>query len=131
MKMKMKMKKSFYIALSILFINCSLERDIAYIEKVQDPEFFQNAMQNLTDIIVYDIFSPPVASRVYLYPTIAAYEVMALKYPKKYNSLEIVKNISLLVGGKGGGGREDLAQGGGTEINKINDAIKYLYKIVN
>ena len=83
--MKMKMKKSFYIALSILFINCSLERDIAYIEKVQDPEFFQNAMQNLTDIIVYDIFSPPVASRVYLYPTIAAYEVMALKYPKKYN----------------------------------------------
>ena len=87
MKMKMKMKKSFYIALSLLFIKCSIERDIAYIEKVQDPEFFQNAMQNLTDIIVYDIFSPPVASRVYLYPTIAAYEVMALKYPKKYNSL--------------------------------------------
>ena len=85
--MKMKMKKSFYIALSLLFIKCSTERDIAYIEKVQDPEFFQNAMQNLTDIIVYDIFSPPVASRVYLYPTIAAYEVMALKYPKKYNSL--------------------------------------------
>ena len=50
---------------------------------------------------------------------------------KKYNSLEIVKNISLLVGGKGGGGREDLAQGGGTEINKINEAINYVYKLVN
>ena len=33
-------------------------------------------MQKLTDIIVYDIFSPPVASRIYVYPTIAAYEVL-------------------------------------------------------
>ncbi|MDG1761702.1 MAG: vanadium-dependent haloperoxidase [Flavobacteriaceae bacterium] len=81
------MKKAYLIVLSVLFIQCSLEKDTTYIEKVQDPEFFQDAMQNLTDIVVYDIFSPPVASRVYLYPTIAAYEVMALKFPKKYNSL--------------------------------------------
>jgi len=33
-------------------------------------------MQKLTDIIVYDIFSPPVASRIYVYPSIAAYEVI-------------------------------------------------------
>ncbi len=83
----MKMNPPFYLLLTLLFIHCSLEKDRAYVEKVQDPVFFQNAMQNLTDIVVYDIFSPPVASRVYLYPTIAAYEVMALKYPKKYNSL--------------------------------------------
>ena len=56
-------------------------------KKVQDPELFRNAMQNLTDIVVYDIFSPPVASRVYLYPIVAAYEIMALGYPDKYNSL--------------------------------------------
>ena len=84
---EMKMKKLFYVLLLLIFISCSLEKDITYIEKVQDPEFFQSAMQNLTDIVVYDIFSPPVASRVYLYPIIAAYELMALKYPKKYNSL--------------------------------------------
>ncbi|MDC1047883.1 vanadium-dependent haloperoxidase [Flavobacteriaceae bacterium] len=81
------MKKLFYVLLLLIFISCSLEKDITYIEKVQDPEFFQSAMQNLTDIVVYDIFSPPVASRVYLYPIIAAYELIALKYPKKYNSL--------------------------------------------
>jgi len=34
-------------------------------------------MKNLTDIIVHDIFSPPVASRIYAYPSIAAYEVLA------------------------------------------------------
>ena len=44
-------------------------------------------MQNLTDICVYDIFSPPVASRVYLYPTIAAYEVFKAQLDK-YDDLE-------------------------------------------
>ena len=44
-------------------------------------------MQNLTDIVVYDIFSPPVASRVYLYPTLAAYEIMAQAYPDQYATL--------------------------------------------
>ena len=41
-----------------------------------EPIVLHNTMQQLTDIIVHDIFSPPVASRVYAYPSIAAYEVM-------------------------------------------------------
>ena len=34
-------------------------------------------MKKFSDIIVYDIFSPPVASRNYVYPSIAAYSVIA------------------------------------------------------
>jgi hypothetical protein len=34
------------------------------------------AMDQLTNVIVYDIFSPPQASRVYAYATIAAYETL-------------------------------------------------------
>ena len=45
-------------------------------------------MQNLTDIVVYDIFSPPVASRVYLYPSVAAYEIMAHFNSNNFNSLK-------------------------------------------
>ena len=45
---------------------------------LEDADLYRNAVQNLTDIAVYDIFSPPVASRVYVYPNIAAYEVIAL-----------------------------------------------------
>jgi len=56
-------------------------------EKLENPELFQKAVQNLSDIVVYDIFSPPVASRVYLYPTLAAYEILAQSMPEKYNSL--------------------------------------------
>ena len=59
----------------LLILGCSENTD--YINKIQDPELFQAAVQNLSDIIVYDIFSPPVASRIYMYPTIAAYEIMA------------------------------------------------------
>lgn len=35
------------------------------------------AQKALTDVIVHDIFSPPVASRIYLYANIAAYECIA------------------------------------------------------
>lgn len=34
-------------------------------------------MQKVTDVTVHDIFSPPVASRVYVYPSIATYEILA------------------------------------------------------
>ena len=53
----------------------------SYAERAQDPELFHQTVKQLTDVIVYDIFSPPVASRVYAYPSIAAYEVIALNDP--------------------------------------------------
>jgi PAP2 superfamily len=44
------------------------------------------AQKALTDIIIHDIFSPPVASRIYAYTNIAAYEVL-VKQNKGYHSL--------------------------------------------
>ncbi len=38
---------------------------------------FHNAVDKLTEVMVHDIFSPPVASRLYVYPNIAAYEVLS------------------------------------------------------
>lgn len=67
-----------------LFFGC--EENTAYKEKLNDPETFQSAMKQLSDVIVYDIFSPPVASRVYAYPSIAAYEIIQQGNPM-FNSL--------------------------------------------
>lgn len=39
-----------------------------------DPELLHQSVKRLTDVIVYDIFTPPVASRIYAYSTLAAYE---------------------------------------------------------
>ena len=73
--------------LSILVLTISCSQSTEYVQKLENPELFQDVMQNLTDIIVYDIFSPPVASRVYAYPSIAAYETMRFSKPEKYLTL--------------------------------------------
>ncbi len=46
-------------------------------------ELLHEATKNLTDIMVHDIFSPPVSSRIYAYSSVAAYEVMAKKSQQK------------------------------------------------
>jgi hypothetical protein len=43
---------------------------------VDDAELLHTAMRHLTSVIVYDIFSPPQASRAYAYASIAAYEAL-------------------------------------------------------
>ncbi|MFZ3138273.1 MAG: alanine--tRNA ligase [Thermodesulfovibrionales bacterium] len=48
---------------------------------------------------------------------------------KKYSAGEIVKNISKLAGGKGGG-KPEMAQGGTKEIEKLDAALESLHEIV-
>ena len=49
---------------------------------------------------------------------------------KKYNAVNFAKKGSEIIGGKGGGGRPDFAQAGGTEINKIDEAISNLKTLI-
>ncbi len=66
----------------ILLGSCSPQK-----QKVEVvPAVLHDAMQHLTDVIVHDIFSPPVASRIYAYPSVAAYEVLVLQ-DSTYRSL--------------------------------------------
>jgi membrane-associated phospholipid phosphatase len=51
-----------------------------------DAQLLHDAMKQLTDVIVYDIFSPPQASRVYAYASVAAYETLRQGRPG-YRSL--------------------------------------------
>lgn len=50
------------------------------------PNDYHNAVDKVVDIMIHDIFSPPVASRIFAYPNVAAYEIIALQNPR-YNSL--------------------------------------------
>jgi hypothetical protein len=80
------LKKGSLIILVILtLIGCNQNNE--YVQKLEDPELFHGVMKKLTDIIVHDIFSPPVASRVYSYPSIAAYETVRFTHSNKYNTL--------------------------------------------
>jgi hypothetical protein len=55
-------------------------------KKTSNPELLHRSMKAITDRIVYDIFSPPVASRIYAYSSVAAYEAM-VPSDKNYVSL--------------------------------------------
>lgn len=53
---------------------------------VNNPDILHQSQEKLTDVIVHDIFSPPVASRIYAYANIAAYETLIHAHPE-YSSL--------------------------------------------
>ncbi|AXT63724.1 phosphatase PAP2 family protein [Aquimarina sp. AD10] len=48
---------------------------------------YHAAVDKVTEVMVHDIFSPPVASRIYNYANIAAYEVICQE-ENEYNSLQ-------------------------------------------
>lgn len=78
------MKRIFkYISLLLILLGLgACAGDSAYQEKAADPEIFHRASEKLTSVIVHDIFSPPVASRIYSYAYIAAYEGFRNGYPE-------------------------------------------------
>ena len=52
------------------------------VEATRNPILLDRSVKKLTDVIVHDIFSPPVASRNYVYPLVATYETLRHGYPK-------------------------------------------------
>lgn len=78
------MKTNFFIIATVclLFISCKKDKSI-----VVSPDEYHAAVENVTQIMIHDIFSPPVASRIFVYPNIAAYEIIA-QNSKVYKGLE-------------------------------------------
>jgi len=44
--------------------------------KTENADYIHRAMKEITDVMVYDIYSPPVAGRTYAYISVAAYETL-------------------------------------------------------
>ena len=75
----MNMNGINYIITILGTISCLLSCEVdesLYLEKASNPAHLHKAQKMLTDVMVHDIFSPPVASRIYVYSSIAAYETM-------------------------------------------------------
>ncbi len=76
---------SLVVGVVALLVSCQSTKK-EYKQVLSDPIFYHESVKKLTDIIVHDIFNPVVASRIYAYPNIAAYEVLVNQYPE-YQSL--------------------------------------------
>ncbi|MEQ8713683.1 MAG: phosphatidic acid phosphatase, partial [Cyclobacteriaceae bacterium] len=76
------MRKLIIFLVGVITLGCSSDEQYREnIAEFKNPELFNTSMKKLSDIIVHDIFSPPVASRIYAYPSIAAYEALIHDYP--------------------------------------------------
>jgi len=72
------------VLIGLTFNSCTKKGD--YQTVFANPELYSKTVGLLTDVITHDIFTPPVASRVYAYSNLAAYEVMTTR-SKQYKSL--------------------------------------------
>ncbi|MBC8112259.1 MAG: vanadium-dependent haloperoxidase [Verrucomicrobia bacterium] len=79
------LKNILFVLLFFSLLSCD-KRVENYQQVASDPTYLHNAQQKLTDIMVHDIFSPPVASRIYMYANVAAYEALIPQY-SDYQSL--------------------------------------------
>ncbi len=59
-------------------------------------ELQYQCVQALTDVIVYDIINPPVASRMYAYSNLAYYEALCPSNKKLTSLLPILKDFTTL-----------------------------------
>lgn len=78
------MRTSFFkiITLTIILASCNGTPDKQWRLEANNPDFLHRSIKKVTDIIVHDIFSPPVASRIYTYTSVAAYETAIQGDPK-------------------------------------------------
>ncbi len=79
------MKSIKYTALlivMILFWGCKKEEASIVIT----TDNYHNSMDQIINVMIHDIFSPPVASRIFAYPNVAAYEIIATNN-KNFKSL--------------------------------------------
>ena len=73
----------FICAAVLIFTGCKRADKI---KMLSDEEVLHQNVDQLTQLIIYDAFSPPVASRIYGYTALAAFEAVRYK-DKKYMSI--------------------------------------------
>ena len=71
------------LACAFLIISCAHKPKTVLID---DAGILRQNEDQLSKVVVYDVFSPPVAARIYGYTSLAAYEAMRYADPK-YNSI--------------------------------------------
>ena len=86
----MRSVKFLILIYLIFFYSCNQEPIVI------ESKDYHSLVDKLTEVMIHDIFSPPVASRIYAYPNIAAYQVLNTEngtYKSLENQLNDLKQI--------------------------------------
>ena len=90
----MKQFKLYVIATLIVMGLFSCKENLDPIEVT--TEHFHTAIDKVVDVMIHDIFSPPVASRVFVYPNIAAYEILAQNDTAYFSLKNQIKHLGAI-----------------------------------
>src|SRR5690606_34911436 len=71
---QMKVRLAQVLLLVALVAGCGQPVNEEWRKEAENPDFLHRTIRQVTNIIIHDIFSPPVASRIYRYTSVAAYE---------------------------------------------------------
>ncbi|MGI8950520.1 MAG: vanadium-dependent haloperoxidase [Chitinophagaceae bacterium] len=89
------MKKLLFLIICFgAFASCKNKKDYKTI--FSDPFLYEKTIHDIGDVMIYDIFTPPVASRIFTYSNIAAYEVLSRgndNYPSLTGKVMDLNNI--------------------------------------
>lgn len=71
-----KLKSIVVVALlGIAMMACTQKK----VQRLPETEILHQNQDKLTQVIIYDVFTPPVASRLYVYTSLASYEAIRFK----------------------------------------------------
>ena len=73
--MKRLKQIAFLAILGLAVAGCSQKKA----QRLPDAEILHQNQDKLTQVIIYDVFTPPVASRLYVYTSLASYEAVRFK----------------------------------------------------
>jgi hypothetical protein len=76
-----------FVAIAGLLTLQACNKKTDYQAILHDPLLFSNTVYELNGVVMGNNFSPIVASRNYLYASVAAYEVIAAGFPDQFQSL--------------------------------------------
>jgi len=87
----MKFLKILYylFAFAVLASGCKSRET----QKSSDSDILRSNMDKLTQVIIYDVFTPPVASRLYVYSSLASYEAIRFKQEGTLSIAERLKGF--------------------------------------
>ncbi|RYE37285.1 MAG: phosphatase PAP2 family protein [Sphingobacteriaceae bacterium] len=72
----MKLYRYFFITVLVCSMVTACKQVTKPVTKLSDADILHQNEDQLTQLIIYDVFTPPVASRIYAYSSLASYEAL-------------------------------------------------------
>lgn len=97
------MRNGLLVLSAILVFSFTALSNESWRAKTENADYIHRAIKQLTDVMVHDIYSPPVASRTYAYLSIAGYEALTAgdpNYQSLAGQLHGLKNLPVPIAGK-------------------------------